>query len=75
MRESLGPKTPGIHANTHPPIPHGTLSSSLSRLFLEGQWVLGDQVAQDLPSLQEALSHPVRETRKRGDVELSTDNL
>lgn len=70
MRVSLGPKAPVIHPNTHTPIPQDTPRSSLSHLFLGGQRVLGDQVAQALLSLQEALSHPVRETRKRGDTQL-----
>jgi hypothetical protein len=61
MKVSLGPKAPVMHPNTQ-----DTPRSSLSHLFLGGQQVLGNQVDQALLSLQEALSHPVRDTRKRG---------
>lgn len=61
----LGTKTPVIHTSTQTPCSPPPPNSSLSHLFLGGRQVLGGQVAQDLPSLQEAPSHPVRETRKR----------
>lgn len=66
---------PLIHPNTHTPIPQDSPRSSLSHLFLGGQQVLGNQVAQVLPSLQEALSHPVRGTKKRWDAQLRQQPL
>lgn len=66
MKVSPGPKTRSDAGNTLLLIPKDSPNLALLHRVLGGRQVLRGRAAQGLPSLQEALSHPVEDARYSG---------